>query len=220
MMAASVPVPCPPAPAVVVFQRSEDDLTRVTLASHAQPAASIDPRVFSNFLEHLGGSVYEALWANVIYNPQFEAERDGMLARWSLNGAQWLEGGVRGRYVRCTEGTAVVQRLTLPTHRVLRYRGTIWVRSLGSKHPVLTVSLRKDDSHVVVEGINLVKKHVKPNPMKGTTGGIVEKAMPIHQSNVAIYNAATGKADRVGIKLQADGTRVRVFKSSGAEIKA
>ena len=84
-----------------------------------------------------------------------------------------------------------------------------------------TVTLRKDDSHLVIEGINLVKKHVKPNPMKGTTtGGIVEKAMPIHQSNVAIFNAATGKADRVGIKVQADGTRVRVFKSNGAEIKA
>ena len=82
-----------------------------------------------------------------------------------------------------------------------------------------TVTLRKDDSHVLVEGINLVKKHVKPNPMKGTTGGIIEKAMPIHQSNVAIFNAATGKADRVGIKLQADGKRVRVFKSSGEEIK-
>jgi ribosomal protein L24 len=65
------------------------------------------------------------------------------------------------------------------------------------------VSLRKDDSHVLVEGINLVKKHTKPNPLKGTTGGIVEKAMPIHQSNVAIFNAATGKADRVGIKLLA-----------------
>ena len=82
-----------------------------------------------------------------------------------------------------------------------------------------TVSLRKDDSHVVVDGVNIVKKHVKPNPMKGTTGGIVEKAMPIHQSNVAIFNAATGKADRVGIKLLADGKRVRVFKSSGEEIK-
>ena len=82
-----------------------------------------------------------------------------------------------------------------------------------------TVVLRADDSHLVVEGVNLVKKHVKPNPMKGSTGGIVEKAMPIQQSNVAIYNAATGKGDRVGIKLQADGTRVRVFKSSGAEIK-
>ncbi len=82
-----------------------------------------------------------------------------------------------------------------------------------------TVSLRKDDSHVVVDGINLVKKHTKPNPLKGTNGGIVEKTMSIHQSNVAIFNAATGKADRVGIKLQADGKRVRVYKSSGAEIK-
>ena len=82
-----------------------------------------------------------------------------------------------------------------------------------------TVTLRKDDSYILVDGINLVKKHAKPNPMKGTTGGIIEKAMPIHQSNVAIFNAATGKADRVGIKLQADGKRVRVFKSSGEEIK-
>ena len=80
------------------------------------------------------------------------------------------------------------------------------------------VVLRKDDEKLVVEGINLVKKHTKPNPMKGTTGGIVEKSMPIHQSNVAIFNPATGKADRVGIKL-VDGKRVRVFKSSGEEIK-
>jgi large subunit ribosomal protein L24 len=81
------------------------------------------------------------------------------------------------------------------------------------------VTLRKDDSHIVVEGVNLVKKHAKPNPMKGVAGGIVEKTMPIHQSNVAIFNATSGKADRVGIKLQADGKRVRVFKSSGEEIK-
>ena len=81
------------------------------------------------------------------------------------------------------------------------------------------IAVRKDETHVIVEGINLVKKHTKPNPLKGTTGGIVEKAMPIHQSNVAIFNAATGKADRVGIKLQSDGKRVRVFKSSGEEIK-
>ena len=82
-----------------------------------------------------------------------------------------------------------------------------------------TVTLRMDDSHLVVEGINLVKKHVKPNPMAGVEGGIVEKNMPIHQSNVAIYNAATGKADRVGIKTLEDGKRVRVYKSSGTEIK-
>jgi large subunit ribosomal protein L24 len=82
------------------------------------------------------------------------------------------------------------------------------------------VSLRKDDSHIVVDGINLVKKHAKPNPMKGESGGIVEKTMPMHQSNVAIFNAASGKADRVGIRLTSDGKRVRVYKSSGEEIKA
>ena len=88
-----------------------------------------------------------------------------------------------------------------------------------------TVSQRVDEERIVVDGVNIVKKHVKPNPMKGTTGGVVEKTMSIHQSNVAIFNAASGKADRVGIKLLADPktnkiTRVRVFKSSGAEIKA
>jgi len=67
--------------------------------------------------------------------------------------------------------------------------------------------------------VNVVKKHVKPNPLKGTTGGVIDKTMPIHQSNVAIYNAATGKGDRVGIKVDGD-KKVRVYKSSGAEIKA
>jgi large subunit ribosomal protein L24 len=81
------------------------------------------------------------------------------------------------------------------------------------------VTLRKNDSHLVVEGVNIVKKHAKPNPMKGEAGGIVDKTMPIHQSNVAIFNSTNGKADRVGIKLQADGKRVRVYKSTGEEIK-
>ena len=83
-----------------------------------------------------------------------------------------------------------------------------------------TVTQRVDADHLIVEGVNLVKKHVKPNPMKGTQGGVVDKTMPIHQSNVAIYNAATAKADRVGIKLLADGKKVRVFKSSGEQITA
>ncbi len=82
-----------------------------------------------------------------------------------------------------------------------------------------TVTLRVDADHIVVEGVNVAKKHVKPNPLKGTTGGVVDKTMPIHQSNVAIFNAESGKADRVGIKLLEDGKKVRVFKSSGAEIK-
>ena len=83
-----------------------------------------------------------------------------------------------------------------------------------------TVSARVDDDHLLVEGVNVVKKHVKPNPMKGATGGIVDKTLPIDQSNVAIFNAASGKADRVGVKLLADGKKVRVFRSSGDEIKA
>ena len=83
-----------------------------------------------------------------------------------------------------------------------------------------TITQRKDDSYLLIDGINRVKKHTKPNPLKGAAGGIVEKSMPIHQSNVAIFNAATGKADRVGIKLLADGKKVRVFKSSGDELKA
>ena len=83
-----------------------------------------------------------------------------------------------------------------------------------------TVSQRVDEQRVIVDGINVVKKHVKPNPLKGTTGGVVDKTMPIQQSNIALYNAATGKADRVGFKLLADGKKVRVFKSSGEEVKA
>ena len=83
-----------------------------------------------------------------------------------------------------------------------------------------TVSLRVDDERIVVDGVNVVKKHVKPNPLKGTTGGVIDKTMPIHQSNVAIFNAATGKADRVGVKLLDGGKKVRFFKSSGDEIKA
>ena len=83
-----------------------------------------------------------------------------------------------------------------------------------------TVTQRVDEDRLVVEGVNVVKKHVKPNPLKGATGGVVDKTMPIQQSNVAIFNAATGKADRVGIKLLADGKKMRVFKSSGEEIKA
>jgi large subunit ribosomal protein L24 len=83
-----------------------------------------------------------------------------------------------------------------------------------------TVAERVDDAHLIVEGINVAKKHVKPNPLKGTTGGVVDKTMPIDQSNVALYNPATGKADRVGFKVLADGKKVRVFKSSGEEVKA
>ena len=80
------------------------------------------------------------------------------------------------------------------------------------------VTQRVDANHLVVDGINVTKKAVKPNPMTGATGGIVDKLMPIHISNVALFNAATGKADRVGIKT-VDGKKVRVYKSTGEVVK-
>ncbi len=70
------------------------------------------------------------------------------------------------------------------------------------------------EERLLVEGINLVRKHQKPNPNRGIDGGIIEKAMPIHCSNVALYNPATKKADRVGFRLLADGRKVRYFKAT------
>lgn len=75
-----------------------------------------------------------------------------------------------------------------------------------------------DSERVIVEGVNRVKKHTRPNPMKGTQGGISEKEMPIHISNIAIFNPTTHKADRVGIKKLEDGRTVRIFKSNGEMI--
>ena len=77
-----------------------------------------------------------------------------------------------------------------------------------------------DARHLVVEGVNRVKKHQCPNPMKGLTGGIVDKDMPIDISNVALYNPQTKKADRIGFKLMEDGRKVRVFKSNGEMVDA
>ena len=79
---------------------------------------------------------------------------------------------------------------------------------------------RVDAEHVLVEGVNRAKKHVKPNPVKGIVGGIVEKEMPLHISNVALYNPATRKADRVGFRTLEDGTKVRFFKSNGEVLGA
>jgi len=83
-----------------------------------------------------------------------------------------------------------------------------------------TVLRRVSDERLLVEGINRVKKHMRPNPMKGEVGGIVEKEMPIHVSNVALFNPATQKGDRVGVKVLEDGRKVRFFKSNGEMLEA
>ncbi|HEX5126687.1 MAG TPA: 50S ribosomal protein L24 [Rhodocyclaceae bacterium] len=82
----------------------------------------------------------------------------------------------------------------------------------GRRGAVLRIDV---DDRLVVEGVNRVKKHVKPNPVKGQVGGVVEKEMPIHVSNVALFNPMTQKADRVGIKTLEDGKKVRIFRSNG-----
>ncbi|HEX6415436.1 MAG TPA: 50S ribosomal protein L24 [Burkholderiales bacterium] len=83
-----------------------------------------------------------------------------------------------------------------------------------------TVLRRVDADHVVVEGVNRVKKNQRPNPMKGVQGGIVDKDLPIHVSNVALFNPATKKADRVGLKTLQDGRKVRIFKANDEQVDA
>jgi large subunit ribosomal protein L24 len=84
----------------------------------------------------------------------------------------------------------------------------------GKRGNVLVI----DGEYVTIEGLNLVKKHVKPNPMKGTTGGVESKSMPLHISNVSLVDA-NGKASRVGIKVE-EGKKVRFLKTTGATISA
>ena len=86
-------------------------------------------------------------------------------------------------------------------------------RNRGQRGSVLSVHAGSD--HVVVEGVNIVKRHTRPNPQRGTAGGIIEKEMPIHVSNIALFNPVTGKGDRVGVKNLEDGRKVRVFRSTG-----
>lgn len=87
----------------------------------------------------------------------------------------------------------------------------------GKKGSILTIV---GTDYVIVQGINSVKKHQKPNPSSGNTGGIIDKEMPIHISNVAIYNFALKKADRVGFKIDKNSNKVRIYRSNGELIEA
>lgn len=85
-------------------------------------------------------------------------------------------------------------------------------RDKGKQGTVLRVF---EDSRVLVENVNMIKRHTKPNPNKGVTGGIIDREAPIHASNVALFNPATGKGERVGMRVMQDGSKVRFFKKSG-----
>ena len=86
-------------------------------------------------------------------------------------------------------------------------------RSRGQRGSVLSVDVC--GNRVVVEGVNVAKRHTKPNPQKGTSGGIIEQETSIHISNVALFNPVTGRGDRIGVKVMGDGRKVRTFKSTG-----
>ena len=90
-------------------------------------------------------------------------------------------------------------------------------RDKGRQGTVIRVT---DDEHVVIENVNMVKKHQKPNPQRNLGGGIVQKEAALHVSNVALFNPITKKADRVGYKKLDDGRKVRVFKSNGEVVDA
>ena len=85
-------------------------------------------------------------------------------------------------------------------------------RDKGKRGTVLQII---EHSRILVDNVNVIKKHVKPNPNRGETGGIIEKEAPIQLSNVALFNPNTNKADRVGYRVLEDGRKVRVFKSDG-----
>lgn len=90
-------------------------------------------------------------------------------------------------------------------------------RDKGKRGTVLHVLT---DDRVVVEGVNMIKRHTRPNPQRNVTGGIIDKEAPIHRSNIGLYNAASGKAERVGFKTLEDGRKVRYFKGNGEVVDA
>ncbi len=116
-------------------------------------------------------------------------------------------------------GTRIFGPVTreLRTERFMKIVSLALVISGKDKGKRGVVLARVDATHVTVEGVGMVKKHVRPNPMKGVAGGIVDKTMPIDISNVMLFNPATGKGDRVGVQT-VDGKKVRVFKSNGAVV--
>lgn len=140
-------------PPLYTYQRTNSEITQITIGAAPPDGPVISPRLFSNFLEHLGGTVYEGLWANVVYNPQFEADKQGRLVRWSLKaGAKWSRQGLAGRGLQLSEGSFASQPVYLPVHRQRAYRGGLWTMGKG----LLTVALYRG-----AEGAPLVRQTLR-----------------------------------------------------------
>ena len=174
------------------------------------------------------GEVYDAV---VVRTAKGVRRGDGSLVRFDSQrgGAADRQAGA-DRHPHFRAGDARAAHRALHENRFARAGGDLMLRiKKGDEVVVISgrdkgkrgaVLRRVDAEHVVVEGVNRVKKHQRPNPMKNQTGGIVDKDMPIHVSNIALYNPATQKADRVGFKALEDGRKVRVFKSNGEQVDA
>ena len=104
--------------------------------------------------------------------------------------------------------------------RKIRKGDSVVVTAGREKGRTGTVVGVQPDGRVLVENVNMIKKHQRPNPQRGVQGGIVQKEAPLHASNVALLNPATKKADRVGVRTLKDGRKVRFFKSNGELVDA
>ena len=104
--------------------------------------------------------------------------------------------------------------------RKIRKGDDVVVRTGKDKGKRGTVLRVINDEYLIVENVNMAKKHQKPNPQRGEPGGIIDKEMPLHRSNVGLYNPLKGGPDRVGFKVLEDGRKVRVFRSSGEVVDA
>jgi len=141
----------PASPSLYSFHRTDGVITEVMVSEPAASAPPISPRIFSNFLEHLGGAVYDGLWANVLQNPRFGADKRGRLANWRLvNGAMWNKPANLLPSITMPEGAYALQLANLPVHRQREYHGTVWAEGLVGQPATLEVSLRREDKPTVI----------------------------------------------------------------------
>lgn len=162
-LAATLNVPAAPAPAAPYhYRRTDADVTEVTVGKPMASAPAISPRIFSNFLEHLGGAVYDGLWANVIHNPRFGADARGRLANWRLvGGAKWNNPAGSLPSLSLPVDSHASELSNLPVHRQREYRGSLWAEGTGGKPATIEVSLRRGDKPTVIAAARI---DLKPGP--------------------------------------------------------
>ncbi len=162
--ASATGTPCAAAPpedaALYRYRRSDDPITDVVVSVPESDAPAISPRLFSSFLEHLGGTIYNGVWANVVQNPRFGADKRGRLANWRLQtGAAWLKDDPKTPGISLPEGASASQLVNLPLHRQRRYEGSVRAQSLSGNPATIAISLRRSDKPTVIAAIRMDISH-------------------------------------------------------------